>query len=86
MSDLYDTDFHEWAETQAALLRRRAANMLDWDNLTEEFESLAKSDEREVASRRGKEFSMRLRPYRTVEDRIDGTVVTFVDVSERARA
>ena len=51
MSDLYDTDFHEWAETQAALLRRRAANMLDWDNLAEEIESLAKSDEREVASR-----------------------------------
>ena len=51
MSDLYDTDFHEWAETQAALLRSRSANALDWDNLAEEIESLAKSDEREVASR-----------------------------------
>jgi hypothetical protein len=51
MSDLYDTDFHEWAETQAALLRSRSANALDWDNLAEEIESLARSDEREVASR-----------------------------------
>ncbi|MFI5268872.1 MAG: DUF29 domain-containing protein [Chloroflexota bacterium] len=51
MSDLYDTDFHEWAETQAALLRSRSASGLDWDNIAEEIESLAKSDEREVASR-----------------------------------
>jgi two-component system CheB/CheR fusion protein len=42
--------------------------------------------EREVRSRRGQQYAMRLRPYRTVENRIDGTVVTFVDVSERARA
>ena len=26
MSDLYDTDFHEWAETQAALLRQPPAS------------------------------------------------------------
>lgn len=41
--------------------------------------------EREVGSKRGQRYAMRLRPYRTVEDRIDGTVVTFVDISERAR-
>ena len=29
---------------------------------------------------------MRLRPYRTVEDKIDGVVVTFVDIGERRRA
>jgi uncharacterized protein DUF29 len=48
MSDLYDSDFLEWAETQAALLRSRSANKLDWDNLAEEIESLAKRDRREV--------------------------------------
>jgi two-component system CheB/CheR fusion protein len=26
---------------------------------------------------------MRVRPYRTVEDKIDGVVITFVDVSDR---
>ena len=26
---------------------------------------------------------MRLRPYRTVDDKIDGVVVTFVDITER---
>jgi hypothetical protein len=47
----YDTDLHEWAVEQAALLRRRAANELDYDNLAEEIESLGKSDRREVLSR-----------------------------------
>jgi two-component system CheB/CheR fusion protein len=38
---------------------------------------------REVKSRSGKWYDMRLRPYRTVEDKIDGVVITFVDISER---
>jgi two-component system CheB/CheR fusion protein len=64
-------------------------HFLDYDDIDADARKVLKDlvpIEREVASRRGKEFSMRLRPYRTVEDRIDGTVVTFVDVSERARA
>ena len=44
------------------------------------------SSEREVCSRNGAWYLMRLRPYRTVENRIDGIVVTFVDISERRRA
>ena len=44
------------------------------------------SSEREVRSRNGAWYLMRLRPYRTVEDQIDGVVVTFVDISERRRA
>jgi two-component system CheB/CheR fusion protein len=31
-------------------------------------------------------FIMRLRPYRTVDNKIDGVVVTFVDISDRRRA
>jgi two-component system CheB/CheR fusion protein len=30
-------------------------------------------------------FLMRIRPYRTIDDMIDGVVVTFVDISERKR-
>jgi two-component system CheB/CheR fusion protein len=62
---------------------------LDYDDIDADSRRVLKNlvpIEREVTSRRGKEFAMRLRPYRTVEDRIDGTVVTFVDVSDRARA
>ena len=42
--------------------------------------------EREVRSVSGHSYLMRLRPYRTVENRIDGTVVTFVDISARLGA
>ncbi|SCX21711.1 Chemotaxis protein methyltransferase [Agrobacterium sp. DSM 25558] len=63
-------------------------HQLDYDAIDKDARTVLKNlipIEREVTSRHGREFSMRLRPYRTVEDRIDGTVVTFVDVSERAR-
>ncbi len=38
---------------------------------------------REIRSRNGRWYDMRIRPYRTTDDQIDGVVVTFVDVSER---
>jgi two-component system, chemotaxis family, CheB/CheR fusion protein len=38
---------------------------------------------REIRSRAGRWYDMRLRPYRTVDDKIDGVVITFVDISER---
>jgi two-component system CheB/CheR fusion protein len=40
---------------------------------------------REVLSREGRWYDMRLRPYRTVDDKIDGVVITFVDVTERLK-
>lgn len=42
--------------------------------------------EREVAHRDGRWFLMRLLPYRTIEDRIDGVIVTFVDITARKQA
>ena len=39
------------------------------------------SVEREVHSQDGKWYLARLGPYRTLEDRIDGVVLTFVDIS-----
>jgi two-component system, chemotaxis family, CheB/CheR fusion protein len=38
---------------------------------------------REVHNRTNGWFAVRLRPYRTVEDKIDGVVITFSDVSDR---
>jgi two-component system, chemotaxis family, CheB/CheR fusion protein len=38
---------------------------------------------REIRSRKGRWFDLRMRPYRTVDDKIDGVVITFVDVTER---
>jgi PAS domain S-box-containing protein len=42
--------------------------------------------EREVQTRDGRWHLMRLLPYRTDEDRIDGVVLTFVDITERKLA
>ncbi len=50
MSDLYDTDVVSWSERQAALLRRFAAgervaaNDLDWPNIIEEIEDVARAE------------------------------------------
>src|SRR5262249_18850975 len=42
--------------------------------------------EREVESRDGRLYLMRVLPYRTAEDRIDGVVLTFLDISQRKLA
>jgi two-component system CheB/CheR fusion protein len=38
---------------------------------------------REIRSRSNRWFDIRFRPYRTVDDKIDGVVITFVDISDR---
>jgi two-component system CheB/CheR fusion protein len=38
--------------------------------------------ERDVTRQDGRRYLMRILPYRSVEDRIDGVVVTFIDVSD----
>lgn len=57
---------------------------LDYDALesdaNEVFSSL-RASEREVESDGGKTYIARLIPYRTVEDKIDGLVLTFVDIT-----
>ena len=42
--------------------------------------------EREVRTRDGRWHLMRVLPYRTADDRIDGVVLTFVDITERKRS
>lgn len=42
--------------------------------------------ETELESEEGRWFLMRMRPYRTIDDRIDGVVITFVDVNARKRS
>jgi hypothetical protein len=47
---LYDADIFLWSEQQAELLRRRAANALDWDNLVEEIEAVGRNELHAVMS------------------------------------
>jgi two-component system, chemotaxis family, CheB/CheR fusion protein len=44
------------------------------------------SIEREVGAQDGTTYMMRIRPYRSIDDMIDGVVMTFVDVTGRRRS
>lgn len=48
---LYDQDFYLWTQKQAALLKAGALSQLDIENLTEEIESMGKSQKKELLSR-----------------------------------
>jgi hypothetical protein len=48
---LYDRDFYAWTQDQAAKLRARVHNDIDWENAAEEIESLGRSQEDEIESR-----------------------------------
>jgi two-component system, chemotaxis family, CheB/CheR fusion protein len=39
--------------------------------------------EKEVSSPNGARYQLRILPYRTIENKIDGAVVTLVDVSSK---
>jgi two-component system CheB/CheR fusion protein len=62
---------------------------LDYDRLRQDATAVLRKltpIEREVSSHEGEWFLMRMRPYRTLDDHIDGVVVTFVDITERRKA
>lgn len=46
----YDTDFYQWTQQQADLLRQGKLSTLDIENLIEEIESMGKSDRRSIRS------------------------------------
>lgn len=61
---------------------------LDYDNLHADAEEVIAGLHkilREIASRDGRYYIARLLPYRTMQDRIDGVVLNFVDVTELKR-
>ena len=62
---------------------------LEYDDLASDARAVLhdlSSSEREVRSRDGSWYLMRMRPYRTIENVIDGVVVTFFDIGERMRS
>jgi hypothetical protein len=48
---LYQRDYYTWALKQARALKQQRAERLDWENLAEEVEDLAKSERRELRNR-----------------------------------
>jgi two-component system, chemotaxis family, CheB/CheR fusion protein len=62
------------------------AHQLEYEDLVEDARRVLADlapVRREIRSRSGRWYEVRLRPYRTIDDKIDGVVITFVDISER---
>lgn len=62
------------------------AHQLEYDELVKDARAVLADlapIRRELLSRSGRWYDIRMRPYRTIDDKIDGVVITFVDVTER---
>jgi len=62
------------------------AHQLEYNELVKDARSVIKSLaplRREIRSRKERWYDVRMRPYRTVDDKIDGVVITFVDITDR---
>ncbi len=44
LKELYDKDFPLWVEINLELLKEKAYDLVDWENLLEEIEDMARSD------------------------------------------
>jgi two-component system CheB/CheR fusion protein len=61
------------------------AHRLEYDDLVKDAQAVLSHlapITRQVGSRTGRWFEIRMRPYRTVDDKIDGVVITFVDITD----
>ena len=62
------------------------AHRLEYENLVSDAHAVLANltpIRHEIRSRDDRWYDVRLRPYRTVDDKIDGVVLTFVDMTER---
>jgi two-component system, chemotaxis family, CheB/CheR fusion protein len=56
----------------------------DLQSLVMKVMSMSSQIEREFADRQGGSYQLRILPYRTVDNKVDGAVITIVDISSRA--
>ena len=64
------------------------AHRFDYGTLLQDVEAVLETlepKEQEVQSESGTWFLVRIRPYRTVDDRIEGVVITFVEITAQKR-
>jgi two-component system CheB/CheR fusion protein len=64
------------------------SNLVGYDRLVTDAQSVLKTlvpIEREVQTQEGKWFTMRILPYRTLDNVIEGAVISFFDISEMIR-
>jgi two-component system CheB/CheR fusion protein len=62
------------------------SNLVGYDRLVEDVQAVLNDlipKEVEVQTKAGTWFALRIRPYRTLENVIEGAVITFVDITQR---
>jgi two-component system CheB/CheR fusion protein len=61
------------------------SNLVGYDRLVADIQAVLNSlipQEREVQTQAGAWYTLRIQPYRTLENMIEGAVITFVDITE----
>ncbi len=64
-------------------------NNLEYDSILDDVKQVLENLEKvkkTVTAKNGHSYNMRLRPYRTTEDKIEGAVITFVEVTDLKQA
>ncbi len=70
-------------------LEHVVTNIVGYDSMVQDIRAVLDSlvpREAEIRTKNGNWYLMRIRPYRTMENLIEGAVVTLVDITERKRA
>lgn len=62
---------------------RSNVDLPDLDNMLRDVIETLGTQEHKVTDKDGREYSLRVRPYRTTDDKIDGAVITMVDLKGR---
>jgi two-component system, chemotaxis family, CheB/CheR fusion protein len=55
-------------------------NVPDLENILQEVIETLSTRERKVRDREGRQYLLRVRPYRTTDNKIDGAVLTLIDM------
>ncbi len=93
-----DLSIRRFTDTAATMLGLRPAdrgrplrdlrlnNLIDLDAPIAHAIQTLESSERSVQDEDGRWLSVRIRPYRTIDNQIDGAVIVFVDIDAQVRA
>jgi two-component system, chemotaxis family, CheB/CheR fusion protein len=65
---------------------RHSLDMTDLDGIVEEVVISVRESEHEVRDKDGHWFSLRIRPYLTLDNKVDGAVLVLVDINELKRS
>ena len=86
ISTLYDNDFVAWCEATAAKLKNKDLDNLDFENLIEEVENLARSDRRELKNRLVVLFAHLLkRIYVNLPENFNGWELTIIEQRQQIK-